>query len=581
MSNHADGPDLRKFKCCHCGKAFKFKHHLKEHERIHTGEKPFECKNCGKRFSHSGSYSSHTTSKKCLIGGGRGARNQNLQESKQFSPSKPLPTPSWGSSWAKQAAPAGVSPGGPGLTQSQTKSENFPLSPPLEPLRAFQPTPFPLPLAHSLPHLLLQAQYQQLLNNRQANPLEINPHEYLQRLFQIRQEMDGRLADIISREQTEPKLGKVEVLQASPIEKQISGLVQGPNCGPITPIREEDCVSPPRMTPSQETIKQETIADKEIKEKITPDNGFHVADSIKNSFRDPHHFELIKNMIEGVNKTTTKQMFGEAVQTEIVKTDWDADDDQCDESIASEDGQNNSGVQDDRKVRVRTLISEEQSIILKSHYQVNPRPKREELDTIARKIGHPFKVVKVWFQNARARDRREGKNLPHLSFPNNHAHPTFLNNNFQFANLPRLPLPFMRPGLPEHFNKLNPLFPFSIQNFGRDESKSPESIKSDNIDDEMEEDDEEAPLDLSNKGSTPGASPANDKEEQFSRQSINFSKLGASFSNGCSNTSSDEEDRDTSDQSLMIPVKCPQDNCHKMFSKKSSLNRHLSDHKGN
>ncbi|XP_023238638.1 zinc finger E-box-binding homeobox protein zag-1-like isoform X2 [Centruroides sculpturatus] len=67
MISHDESTVLRKFKCPECGKAFKFKHHLKEHIRIHSGEKPFACPNCGKRFSHSGSYSSHMTSKKCLV----------------------------------------------------------------------------------------------------------------------------------------------------------------------------------------------------------------------------------------------------------------------------------------------------------------------------------------------------------------------------------------------------------------------------------------------------------------------------------------------------------------------------------
>ena len=362
--------------------------------------------------------------------------------------------------------------------------------------------------------------------------------------------------DLLARAEPDTKMSKVELL--SPQQQHQQQQHQQQQQQSFDPHqkqeaeagREDDCASPPRMN-----IKEEDSST-DCKDKIESDNGYHVAESIKNSFRDPHHFQMIRNMIEGVSKNTSKAVLGEAVND---SKEWD-DDDQCDESIASEDGQMNSG-QDDRKVRVRTLISEEQSLVLKTHYQMNPRPKREELDGIAKKIGHPFKVVKVWFQNARARDRREGKNLPHLPFPGSPAHPPFLNNNFQFSNLPRLSaaLPFMRPGsgLPEHLTKLNTLFPFtSLPGFSlRDDSKSPDSVKSDNIDDEMEEDDDvEAPLDLSNKGSTPGASPAADKEDQFSRQSINFSKLGASFS------SSDEE-TDSAD-------------------KKNSLNKHLLDHKG-
>lgn len=68
-SNHRirciEGPEvqnkLRKFGCKYCSAMFFARDHRRCHERIHTGEKPWQCDSCGEHFQYRNRWKTHTS----------------------------------------------------------------------------------------------------------------------------------------------------------------------------------------------------------------------------------------------------------------------------------------------------------------------------------------------------------------------------------------------------------------------------------------------------------------------------------------------------------------------------------------
>lgn len=76
------------------------------------------------------------------------------------------------------------------------------------------------------------------------------------------------------------------------------------------------------------------------------------------------------------------------------------------EGTGSEGRPNSEHNEQPKDKRLRTTILPEQLDYLYQKYQVESNPSRKMLETIAREVGLKKRVVQVWFQNTRARERK-------------------------------------------------------------------------------------------------------------------------------------------------------------------------------